>query len=141
TVGTAWTYTVTEGNIPDYTKEVGTASGKGNADYDVEEPETTKLTDDLLNSIYNANVNFRKERKDQNNNTIDTEYLDLNVTVTFKLQVSDDDGKTWQWASDYFDDDNLASGAAKAIEDAVTVDGKKVGEDYTATLSGTINDT
>ena len=63
--------------------------------------------------------------------------------MTFKLQVraKDVENATWTDASDYFTDGNLGEGAAAAIKGAVTVNGETVGDNYTATLSGTINDT
>ena len=142
--GVLWTYRVTEQkNLDGYEEEQITAGGSGNAN-NTTTSETITLKENLRNSIYNANVNFRKEWKDQNNNTIDTDYLkDLQVTVTFKLQVRNKNtaGAAWQWASDYFDDENLVNSAAKAIEDAVIVRGAaKKGDNYSATITGKIND-
>ena len=142
--GVLWTYRVTEQkNLDGYEEEQITAGGSGNAN-NTTTSETITLKENLRNSIYNANVNFRKEWKDQNNNTIDTDYLkDLQVTVTFKLQVRNKNtaGAAWQWASDYFDDETLGVGAAEAIEDAVIVSGAaKKGDNYTATITGKIND-
>ncbi len=80
---------------------------------------------------------FNKTWVDADGEKITENYLgdDFNLTVTFRLQVSDDDKETWQDADEYFGDKNIPTGT-------VTVSNAKqgTGDDWdTASIKNTVN--
>ena len=96
--GQAWTYTVTEGLGDDlgYTSSGSwSTAGKNEVGGEIDLGKVT-------NSIY-TEEKFEKKWVDEAGKNITSQYIDFDVTVTFKLQVKAGDGQ-WQDASDFFDD-------------------------------------
>ncbi|MEE0786399.1 MAG: Cna B-type domain-containing protein [Oscillospiraceae bacterium] len=138
TSGKAWTYVVTEKEIPNYVMGSGGTWRKTVSDAGTEMMLTpTPLT----NTLY-TNTSFTKAWQDKGGNSIKEDYLGFDLTVTFKLQVSPGDG-VWQDASTYFTQNEcgLEEPVLTSIKNAITVKGatQDANDPFKATLTGRID--
>ena len=128
--GMPWEYVVTEG-LPDGSVYVSTpANGR------VSEKSTSDSTvamNDLTNSILTS-VSYSKSFVDTDGDIITEDYLGLDITVSFELQVAELSGSDvgeWYSAADYFSN-NLPDEIYTRLFD---------GYSFTRSLTGRINDT
>ncbi|HIY26491.1 MAG TPA: Cna B-type domain-containing protein [Candidatus Acutalibacter pullistercoris] len=135
TNGKAWTYTVREDmdQCPGYS---ATSGGAWSSNGKTPGEDGTVALSSVTNSLY-MTVPFEKVWKDENGNAITTGYIDLDVTVTFQLQVSDETG-SWEDAGTYFGE-HLAESEQAAIAGAVT--GGDTDSPFTKTVTGKIYNT
>ena len=135
TNGKAWTYTVREDmdQCPGYS---ATSGGAWSSNGKTPGEDGTVALSSVTNSLY-MTVPFEKVWKDENGNAITTGYIDLDVTVTFQLQVSDETG-SWEDAGTYFGE-HLAESEQAAIDGAVT--GGDTDSPFTKTVTGKIYNT
>lgn len=138
TSGKAWTYVVTEKEIPNYVMGSGgtwrkTVSGAGT--------EMMLTPTPLTNTLY-TNTSFTKAWQDEDGTPIAEDYLGFDLTVTFKLQVKPDSG-TWQDASTYFTPNGcgLEELVLTSIKNAIRTTGftKNPDDPFKATLTGRID--
>ena len=135
TNGKAWTYTVREDmdQCPGYS---ATSGGAWSSNGKTPGEDGMVALSSVTNSLY-MTVPFEKVWKDENGNAITTGYIDLDVTVTFQLQVSDETG-SWEDAGTYFGE-HLAESEQAAIASAVT--GGDTDSPFTKTVTGKIYNT
>lgn len=102
------------------------------ADETISNGEPSGTIADLTNSILTSK-HFTKEWVDENGNPITGDYLGYYLKVTFKLQVSDDGGVSWEDAEDYFlDKDGLKDYTfEKALSGYITDETWANGESFT----------
>ena len=138
TSGKAWTYVVTEKEIPNYVMGSGGTWRKNVSD---DGTEMILTPTPLTNTLY-TNTSFTKAWQDKGGNSIKEDYLGFDLTVTFKLQVKPDGG-TWQDASNYFTEAGcgLRSEVLTSIKNAITTTGftKNPDDPFRATRTGRID--
>ena len=137
TNGKAWTYTVREDmdQCPGYS---ATSGGAWSSNGKTPGEDGMVALSSVTNSLY-MTVPFEKVWKDANGNAITTDYIDLDVTVTFQLQVSDDGGTTWQNAGELITGENVVqeitvSGWTQVKDSPFTV--TKTGKIYNSGWAG-----
>ena len=141
TSGKAWTYVVTEKEIPNY-KPDSKSDGMWTGTSD-DKTEDNLNIGSVTNTLY-TNTSFSKAWQDKDGTPIAEDYLGFDLTVTFKLQVNPGDG-VWQDASNYFTEDGcgLGSEVLTSIKNAIKVTGatQYANDPFRATLTGRIDST
>lgn len=99
--GMPWEYQITEDT--ETIKDHYTATPNGGTVSEQSSNDTTIKMQTLTNSIMES-VDYQKVWKDSDGQIIDKDYLQTDITVTFKLEVKTSDNDEWKTASEYFEE-------------------------------------